>query len=83
MVFVEPLKVFELWNITSTVQRLPATVGEIDGELGVLDPPVVPVYWRCTPTCGALLQVPGLVHDEYGLVVRQVLQYVVRRLSRT
>jgi hypothetical protein len=38
MVFVELLKVFELWNITSTVQRLPATVGEIDGELGVRDP---------------------------------------------
>ena len=27
-----------------------AGIGQVDGDLGVLDPTAVPVSWRCTPT---------------------------------
>ncbi|GAA3503338.1 hypothetical protein GCM10019016_104480 [Streptomyces prasinosporus] len=51
-------------------------VGEVDGDLGVLDPPGgAGVLALDADGAGALLQVAGLVHHQHGLVVGQVLQH--------
>ncbi|KOV27861.1 hypothetical protein ADK60_19345 [Streptomyces sp. XY431] len=53
-------------------------VDEVDGDLGVLDPARGSGVLTLDPDArGAFLQVPGLVDDQYGVLVAEVLDYEV------
>jgi hypothetical protein len=52
-------------------------IDQVDGDLGVLDPTGVPVYWRCTPTVWVpFFEIAGLVDDQHRLGVAKALDQV-------